>query len=143
MNTNSKITEFIKIVCENLNINIPMVEYKQTLGSQTMLAQCSSDGEKIVIKNMLANFDLFFAIAHELRHVWQIRTDKEFYLSDYKTVEHFPNVQKYNMQIAEIDVNAYAGIVMADVFGVFPQWQGLNQKVINAIKERQETILQN
>lgn len=51
------------------------------------------------------------------------------------------DVESYNMQLAEIDANAFATIVMADCFGIRPLYQGMSDKVIQAIGKRVDEII--
>lgn len=113
------IKEYIKDVCNLLKIEKPTISYDTShFTTATMMAQCCSDGTTIYLCNPIKiTPDYAFAIAHELRHVWQIRTNKDFYFSSYKTVDLCGSYDEYNCQIAEVDANAFATIVMADYFG--------------------------
>lgn len=129
------IKEYIKDICEELNIPVPEVSFDTSVFlTKTMLAYC--DGHTIYIKKTdRPNPDQLFAIAHELRHLWQIQEDEEYYLHDYKSADEIDN-ETYNLQIAEIDANAFASIVMIDWFGLQPLYQGMSDKVVSAIKNR-------
>ena len=86
------------------------------------------------------NPDQLFSIAHELRHVWQIENNQELYFSNYQTVDII-GIEKYNLQPAEVDANAFASIVMVDFFHLQPQYKGLSVSVISAIKNRIAEII--
>ena len=106
-----------------------------------MMAQCSSDGSAIYLKKCdNPNPDQFFAIAHELRHVWQIKSDKDFYLSNYKTINQCNYLEDYNLQIAEIDANAFSGVIMIEFFGIKPLFKGLSDSVKAKIHKRMEYL---
>lgn len=111
------IKEFIADICNILNISIPSVSYDTThFSTDTMMAQCDSAGATIFIKKSnKPNPDLMFSIAHELRHIWQIRNHQDLYLSSYQTVENI-GTEKYNLQLAEVDANAFASIIMVIFF---------------------------
>ena len=86
------------------------------------------------------NPDLFFAIAHELRHVWQIKNAESFSLSTYQPIDLLHSVEEYNLQTAEIDANAFAAVIMVDYFGVKPLFNNLSETVKEQIFERMEMI---
>ncbi len=136
------IEEFITNICELLKINKPSVSYDIShFQSNTMMAQCESSGNVIYLrKKDKPNPDYMFAIAHELRHIWQIQNDKQFYLSDYKPVDLCNSVESYNFQIAEIDANAFAGIIMVEFFHLQPLFEGLSDTVKTKIHERMKEI---
>jgi len=72
----------------------------------------------------------FFSIAHELRHIWQIQNDEELYFSTYKPIDLFSSVEEYNLQIAELDANAFAGLIMIDFFHLKPLFEGVPDSVM-------------
>lgn len=135
------IEDFIEELCEILSIEIPDVSYDvSNFSSDTMLAQCSPDGSAIYIKKVdNPSPDHLFSIAHELRHVWQIRTDKK-YTSEYKPVELCASLEEYNLQIAELDANAFAGLIMIDFFHIKPLFEGLPEAVKSEIFNRMELL---
>ena len=137
------INDFITEVCSILNINKPSVSYDTShFATDTMMAQCDLSGDTIYLKKKdKPNPDYLFAIAHELRHVWQLTSDKDLYFSNYKPVDMLGN-EKYNNQLAEIDANAFAGLVMINFFHLKPLWHGLSDNNIKLIKERMELISQ-
>ena len=83
---------------------------------------------------------MLFAIAHELRHVWQIRTDSARWLDGYQPREECENKEAYNLQPAEIDANAFGGVVMVDLFGLFPRFDGVPESVKWHIYARMEEL---
>lgn len=85
-------------------------------------------------------FHTSFSIAHELRHIWQIKYNEKFYLETYKTIDLCYSVEEYNLQPAEIDANAFAYIVMVDFFGIKPLFNGLSDTVKSKIMERVEYL---
>lgn len=131
--------EYIEMICDDLQIDIPKVSYDSSkFLTDTMLALC--DGGTIYIKPIdKPNPDYMFAIAHELRHLWQLKTDKDFYFEDYKEAGTV-TVEDYNKQAAEVDANAYGMVVMADVFGLQPLFNGMSNEIVELIKSRAEEI---
>lgn len=136
------INEFINDVCDILDIDAPSVSFDTSrFATDTMMAQCSPDGRTIYIKKSpKTNPDQLFSIAHELRHVWQMKKDKQLYFSDYKPVDLCASVEEYNLQFAEIDANAFSGMVMVDFFHLMPQFAGVPVSVKSKIFERMEEL---
>lgn len=137
------IEEYIIDVCDLLEIEAPKISYDTSnFLTKTTLAQCEPSANIIYLNEVNnPNPDYVFSIAHELRHVYQYQTDEQFYLSEYKPSDKCSSIEEYNLQIAEIDANAFASIVMTDCFSIKPQWNGLSQKVISAIEKRIKYLL--
>lgn len=131
------IQEFISDICNILDIPVPSVSFDTShFPTDTMMAQVNSSGDIIYLKEYnKPNPDQLFSIAHELRHIWQIENHHDLYFSNYQTVDII-GTEKYNLQSAEIDANAFASIIMVDFFHLQPQYKGLSNSVISAIKTR-------
>ena len=112
------IYSFISDICDILNIPVPAVSFDTSnFASDTMMAQCSPDGSTIYLKKYdKPNPDQLFSIAHELRHIWQMQNYEQLYFSAYKPINLCSSVEEYNLQIAELDANAFAGLTMIDFF---------------------------
>lgn len=136
------IHDFISEICDILNISVPSISFDTSkFQSDTMMAQIDSSGTTIYLKAYdKPNPDQFFSIAHELRHRWQMLSDKEFYFSDYKPRELCASVEEYNLQIAEIDAHAFAGLIMIDFFNLKPLFKGLPDSVKSKIYKRMEDL---
>lgn len=134
--------EFISDVCNILNISVPFISFDiSNFPTDTMMAQCSPDCSTIYIKKIdKPNPDYLFSIAHELRHCYQIQTDIEWFLSDYKPIDLCASTEEYNLQFAEIDANAFAGLVMVDFFHLKPLFEGLSDSVKAKIFERMKQL---
>ncbi len=137
------IEEFITDVCDLLDIEVPKISYNTShFPTKTTLAQCEPSTNIIYLDKIdKPNPDYVFSIAHELRHIYQYQTDEQFYLSKYKPSSECSSVEEYNLQIAEVDANAFASIIMTDFFSMKPQWNGLSDKVIDAIEKRIKFLL--
>ena len=131
------IKKFINDVCDELSIPVPEISFDTSFfPTPTTLAVASTVDNIIYIKPFdKENPDLLFAVAHELRHLWQIRTNKELYLKNYKTRAEL-DVEAYNLQLAEVDANAFASIIMINWFGLQPLYQGMSDTVVAEIKQR-------
>lgn len=139
--TQNEIDILIKNICSFLEIPKPKIIYDtSTFKSNTMMAQINIDQQLIYIKKSEINIDHVFAILHELRHLWQAINDYELYLSNYKTVDFFDNIEEYNLQPAEIDANAFAGLTIMNLFHLKPLFIGFPDKVKSKIYDRIETI---
>ena len=137
------IEEFIADICELLDIPVPSISYDTShFSTETTMAQCELTNNIIYLNKIdKPNPDYLFAIAHELRHIFQYQNDEKFYLSNYKTSDKCSSIEEYNLQIAEVDANAFASIVMIEYFHMKPKWNGLSDKVINAINSRISIII--
>ena len=136
------IHDFIYDICEILNISIPSVSFDASnFASKTTMAQCNQDGSIIYLKKYdKPNPDQFFSIAHELRHVWQMKNDEQLYFSSYKPIDACSSVEEYNLQIAELDANAFACLVMIDFFHLKPLFEGVPESVKAKIYDRMECL---
>jgi len=67
--------------------------------------------------------------------------NNEYFFSDYKTRDEL-DVEEYNLQLPELDANAFAKIYMTNCYGVEPLFEGMSRKVINAINERVKVIIE-
>ena len=136
------IYDFIADICNILNIPVPSVSFDiSNFPTDTMMAQCSPDGSTIYIKKIdKPNPDYLFSISHELRHIYQIQTDYELFLSDYKPIDLCASTEEYNLQFSEIDANAFAGLVMVDFFHLKPLFEGLSDSVKAKIFEQMELL---
>ena len=137
------IEEFIADICDLLDIKVPSISYDTShFQTKTTMAQCEPINNTIYLNKIdKPDSDYLFAIAHELRHIFQYQDDEQFYLSKYKTSDKCSSIEEYNLQIAEVDANAFASIVMVEYFRMQPQWNGLSNKVIDAINDRINFLL--
>lgn len=137
--------KYINAVCEILNIEAPSVSYDaEDFHVPSMFASCDSEGTTIYLRRDASfNMDLCLAVAHELRHAWQIRSDKSFWLSSYKPREKCSSLEEYNLQPAELDANAFSCVVLNTLFGVNPLFQGLPESVRDEIYKRAKQIVKN
>lgn len=136
------IYDFINDICDILNISAPSVSFDiSNFTTDTMMAQCSPDGSVIYLKKCnTPNPDLFFSIVHELRHIWQIKNNEQMFFSTYKSIESCKSAEEYNLQIAEIDANAFAGLIMMEFFYLEPLFKDVPDSVKAKIFERMEYL---
>lgn len=81
---------------------------------------------------------IIFALAHELRHVWQRNKDTSIFRNHVSSSKL--NIEEYNKQDEEMDANAFAINFVDEHFG--EGWDCLNamEKIRN--KELEERIIQ-
>ena len=133
---------FINDICDILNIPIPSISFDiSNFPTDTMMAQVNPSANIIYLKKYdKPSPDQFFSIAHELRHIWQLRNDEQLYFSSYKPINLCSSVEEYNFQIAELDANAFAGLVMIDFFHLKPLFEGVSNSVKAKIFERMKYL---
>lgn len=136
------IYKFARIVCKDLRIKVPVIKKIDMLNTPTQLGRFRPDQNTIEVKKVYENeLDLYFAVAHELRHKYQI--DYNIYdFENYKQSDA-TSITDYNLQELEIDANAYAYLVMICMFEARVLFNGFDQMVIEKIMARAEEILNN
>lgn len=132
----SVLNEFNNLVydiCYELNIMRPEIIFdKSKLKTETMMAMSSIAENKIWINPDLQPNDLYFSVAHELRHFWQSKYKANQFLKDYQ-LRTSTDINSYNTQDAEIDANAYAYTIMIDFYKVRPKFDNLPADVVRQI----------
>ena len=142
------ILEYIKEVCEDLCISIPdsIVTDDKKFNQGTQLATLVYENEKSILylrtKYEYGDVDMAFAIAHELRHKYQIDTHV-FDFDNYKTSDKL-SIREYNLQSEEVDANAYAYIVLLDFFKLKVDFKLLlkDDAVADVIMKRVDVIIE-
>lgn len=131
------IYKYISRLCEILEISVPTISYDTSkFLTNTTMANYSPTSNTIYIKEKMQNNpDYLFAIAHELRHSWQVQTDEQFYFGKYRPVSEI-GVECYNLQPAEIDANAFASLVLRDFFHLQALFDGMPESIKEAINKR-------
>jgi hypothetical protein len=123
--------ELINDIAEELHISVPKIVYVDKLDTETKMA--AVDDDTVYIKNGLHQIDQIYAVAHEMRHMWQKRYDKNL-LKDHGNSKDV-SLEEYNLHPAEVDANAYAYIVCCDC-GMEPLLKELSETVRKAIAKR-------
>ena len=79
-NKNGKLSviQFIKIICDTLEIGIPKIYKVERLSTPTTLAEYDKKND-ILFYIDLGNLDIYFTIAHELRHKWQTKYHSDWF----------------------------------------------------------------
>ncbi len=84
-------------------------------------------------------FDLYFVIAHEGRHIWQIKNNK-FNKENYKQRTETEKMQEYNEQEAEIDAHAFAAAAMMKYAGIKPLFEMFEEEYKSKIYQKANII---
>lgn len=128
--------QFARQVCRLLKIKMPTINRNSTFSSNTQLAAMDVRNNVLYLGNCDDPRDMFYAIAHELRHRWQ-------YLQHWDFASHADStelsVEEYNLQPEEIDAHAFAVVVMRSI-GCEPLLNGLSDEVKKRIFERAEKL---
>lgn len=132
-------TEFIEMICNDLEITKPIIKEVLFLHTPTQLAEYIPADNLLNYRTGKMPLDIMFAIAHELRHKWQAENCSDIFQNYANSTEI--NVEQYNLQNAEIDANAYAMVIMESGFGVTPQFNGLSERVKQKILLRASEIM--
>lgn len=139
------VKEIISEICDILRIQVPQISFNAPVSnfeSETMMARCNADDSTIYLRKFdKPTPDLIFSIAHELRHIWQLKNDKETYFFTYQTIGEIKDIEKYNSQLAEVDAHAFAKIIMVDLFHLTPLFDGLSDSVKKKIDDRVDVIV--
>ena len=131
------INKFIEYTCKVLQIKPPIISYNESnFPTASMKAYYDSTQKTIFLRKFDSlNPDILFAVAHEIRHIWQLKTNEKFYFANYKQNSK-ESLEDYNLQIAEIDAHAFAALLMMNNFGIKPLFNGLPDTVKSKIDER-------
>lgn len=131
------VIQFIKIICNTLEISIPKIYKVQRLSTPTTLAEY--DKEKDILFYVdLGNLDIYFTIAHELRHKWQFKYHLDWF-DNYNPSKKISLIE-YNMQRVELDANGFAVVACADLLGLEPTFDGVDKIIVNAIYDMADKI---
>lgn len=140
------IYKIVDYVCELLDVERPKIVYVDDMELNACLKITNKDGIEFVnclmIKTEQANkVNLAFAIAHELRHVYQHKNkllNNETFLSVGET-----DFDNYNLQETELDANAFATAFMIAEFSVMIDFTTTDytDEIINKINKRAQTLL--
>lgn len=136
---------YINNICDALQIKTPRISNNGTrFATNSTLAYLNSAGTVLYIRKELEQSnicDFAFSIAHELRHKWQLENNESLYFDEYKPASMLPDLEAYNLQLAEIDANAFACIMLFDTFGKMPTFPSLTDRVRHAINMRIDYLI--
>lgn len=130
--------KFAREICDILEISVPDIKFVSADRMRTGTQIAALTPNTVLIRNDIAvSPELFFALAHELRHAYQIAHGES--LEEYRTSDQI-GVERYNLQPLEVDANAFGALVMADYFGIVPQFHNMPDAVRKAINDRMKQL---
>ena len=109
--------KFSREICDILDIPVPVIKLVSAdrMHTGTQIAALTPDA--VLIRNDIeVSAELFFALAHELRHAYQIASGES--LEEYRTSDKI-GVERYNLQPLEADANAFGALIMSDFLALF------------------------
>jgi Zn-dependent peptidase ImmA (M78 family) len=121
-----------------LDIDTPDWIEVKILDTDTQIAAADIKKNIIYTKKGTDEKMLFFAIAHELRHMWQAKNKKDFLIKFDKSKK---DIKCYNEQEAEVDANAFAAAIMMLMFGIRPLFKTLGEETREKIYVQTEIIM--
>ena len=130
--------KFSREICDILDIPVPVIKFVSAdrMHTGTQIAALTPDA--VLIRNDIeVSAELFFALAHELRHAYQIDSGES--LEEYLTSDRI-SIEQYNLQPLEVDANAFGALIMSDFFGIVPQFRNMPDTVRKAIKDRMKQL---
>lgn len=145
----NKMNEYLSILdiakdCEKiLSIKCPKIKFVPKKDELGVLAKVVVSNKMIKKINFALDYenvyDAYFAICHELRHVYQIKYNDQIF-EKYVEKDTGISTEHYNLQEAEIDANAFGSLYMQVNFGVKPLFLGYSDKVKGKIDKQIEKI---
>ena len=130
--------KFSREICDILDIPVPVIKLVSAdrMHTGTQIAALTPDA--VLIRNDIEiSAELFFALAHELRHAYQIASGES--LEEYRTSDRI-SIKQYNLQPLEVDANAFGALIMSDFFDIVPQFHNMPDAVRKAIHDRMKQL---
>lgn len=132
--------KFAREICDILEISVPDIKFVSADRMHTGTQIAALTPNAVLIRDDIAvSPELFFALAHELRHAHQIAHGES--LEEYRTSDKI-GVERYNLQPLEADANAnaFGALVMSEFFGIVPQFHNMPDAVRKAINDRMKQL---
>ncbi|WP_195479529.1 hypothetical protein [Coprococcus comes] len=130
--------KFSREICDILDIPVPFIKFVSADRMHTGTQIAALTPNAVLIRDDIAvSPELFFALAHELRHAYQIAGGES--LEEYRTSDRI-SIEQYNLQPLEVDANAFGALIMSDFFGIVPQFRNMPDTVRKAIKDRMKQL---
>lgn len=130
--------KFAREICDILEISVPDIKFVSADRMHTGTQIAALTPNAVLIRDDIAvSPELFFALAHELRHAYQIASGES--LEEYRTSDRI-SIEQYNLQSLEVDANAFGALIMSDFFGIVPQFRNMPDTVRKAIKDRMKQL---
>lgn len=135
----SSLSKYTAALAAVLEIEPPTISFEEPDGmTATQLGALDLESRDIWVRRTAEDADKLFAIAHEMRHLWQAEKRPEM-LTGYVSAANINNVA-YNNQDAELDANAFAVAIMRAFFGLVPLFTGVDENLKRDIRARADVI---
>lgn len=134
-----RLDDFTAKIASMLGVPCPELRFVETLSTPTQIAAMDSENLVLTLRSSASDLDAAFAVAHELRHLWQQQTER-FDLEEHAVPGSVSTID-YNLQAEEIDANAFGALVMESFFRVRPTFPSLPPDLVQMIDFRKHTIL--
>lgn len=135
----NNLNRFADALAAVLKICPPVITSKKPEGvSATQLGALDVNTRSIWVRRDIDERDIYFAIAHEMRHLWQFEKRREMF--DAYQSNTVLSIHEYNLQPAELDANAFAFLIMRSWFGLEPLFNSLDDGTKQKIRERAKVI---
>lgn len=134
-----RLDDFTAKIASMLGVPCPELRFVATLSTPTQIAAMDSENLILTLRSSASDLDAAFAVAHELRHLWQQQTER-FDLDEHAVPGSVSTID-YNLQAEEIDANAFGALVMESFFHVRPTFPSLPPNLVRLIDARKHTIL--
>ena len=132
------IKEYAMDICDFLQIELPNIKI---VSNKSTMATYYPHNDTIEISDTYdTDYDYAFAIAHELRHKWQIK-HKHFKLSEYIEFNDRNNEEEYHMQAVEIDANAFSFAINFVYLEVEPTTIKYSSNVMSVLLPKVKTMI--
>ena len=130
--------KFAREICDKLEISVPDIKFVSAdrMHTGTQIAALTPNAV-LILDDIAVSPELFFALAHELRHAYQIASGES--LEEYRTSDRI-SIEQYNLQPLEVDANAFGALIMSDFFGIVPQFRNMPDAVRKAINDRMKQL---
>ncbi len=126
--------KFAREICDILDISTPDIKFVSADRMHTGTQIAALTPNAVLIRNDISvSPELFFALAHKLRHAYQIASGE--ILDEYRTSDRI-STERYNLQPLEVDVNAFGVLIMSEYFSIVPQFHNMPDTVRKAINNR-------
>lgn len=122
------IEKFLHLNAVKIIVSIPQISHQ---GPNTLAGCAPESGAVYFPSSRLASLpDAVFALAHEMRHMWQYQKAYPKYrleMMNYRTADLCKTTDEYNLQWPELDANAFAAYWCRSRMGITPSFGSLSE----------------
>lgn len=122
-------------LCEILDIPKPRLFFPDEKDIEMEAWTTPSENMICLNRNLPFELNLIFALAHECRHLWQIKNRKAD-IDKHEDTNKRVGDENYNSQESEMDANAFAGAYFWYVGRIEPLWLTFSDKMGKELNRR-------